>query len=132
MINRSPRRSVAAALVLAVACGPSGVVAADEGLNVIAYRTDPVGTRDADGRPLRRVPTSDLPPTPARVIDVQHGAVLVATAGKGVWLDRDDVELDRSGSVRQLCNSLAVASGSEQIAAVRIATRASCAKQLAP
>lgn len=130
---RSPRRSLVFALVLALTCGASGRAAADGGLNVIAYLADPVGRRDADGRLVGVVATADLPPPPAAVVDVQRGAVLIATAaGKGVWLDRDDVELDRSGSVRQLCNALALTPAADQVATMKIATRASCAKELAP
>lgn len=129
---RSPRRSLAFALSLAVTCGSSGLADA-AGLNVLEYLADPVATRDLDGRLVGTVATAELPPTPVAVVDVQRGAVLIVTAsGKGVWLDRDDVKLDRSGSVRHLCNSLDVASGAEQVAAMKIATGASCARQLAP
>ena len=127
------RRSLALALVLAVTCGASAMVVADEGLNVIEYLVDPVRTRDADGRLVGSVPQTELPSAPAVVIDVQRDAVLVATpSGRGVWLDRNDVKLDRSGSVRQLCTSVARTSGAGSVDTVKLGMRASCAKQLAP
>lgn len=133
MSNRSLRWLFAVVLVLAVSGGTSVAARAADGLSVIAYLADPVGTRDADGRFIGTVPQADLPPAPAPVIDVQRGAVLVGTSsGKDVWLDRMDVKLNQAGSVRELCNSLARASSPDRTVAGTMGAGPNCAKQVAP
>lgn len=112
-MRRARRATEIAAAGLAL-CLLAAPAAADKPLAVIKFTAEEVGIRNAQGKFLGTRKASTLPRPPLPVKGLSKGAVKIRAGKEAVWVDRMDVRLSASGSVKELCKKIAIADAGDR------------------
>ncbi len=98
-------------------------------LRIDKFVSKEVAIRDAEGQFVGTRPAKAFGKPPIEIRDLNRAAVQVLDKeGKAVWVDRIDVKLNHSGSVQELCKTLAMADSPDRTKAATMGVASACSK----